>query len=123
MQVEKVQLERQQLILKVLGFYQGHLDGVWGPISIAAKKKFEADKRFVPGMPNNGMPFREGQTYPAGMTLGKDDLFYHPAIDPHIKPTVPTSTPPGAEPDMSDEELEKATEPDAGDDDEDEDDA
>ncbi len=100
MQVTKPQLERQQIILKVLGFYMGHVDGVWGPLTIAAKKKFEADARFMPGFPSNGMPFAEGKPLPAGMTLNKTTgLFYHPAIEDHINP------PKAAAPEVAGEEA------------------
>ena len=36
-------LVRQQLILKAMGYYQGPIDGQWGPMSIEAKKRFESE--------------------------------------------------------------------------------
>jgi hypothetical protein len=105
MQVTKSQLERQQLILKALGFYFGKLDGIWGPMSIEAKKKYEADASFRPGIPNNGMPFGERPPYPAGITLDHaTGLLHHPRIDLHTLPT--------AAPQPSEEELEQLTAPD-----------
>ena len=68
MQFETKQLERQQLLLASLKFYSGKIDGLWGPLSIAAKKKYESDTRFLPGIPNNGMPFGSRPPYPAGVS-------------------------------------------------------
>lgn len=69
MQVKTEQLIRQQEIMKVLGFYHGEIEGVWGPKSIDAKKKFEASPTFSPGIPKNGMPFADHGPYPANITL------------------------------------------------------
>lgn len=80
MQTSEQQLKRQQEILKALGFYSGAVDGVWGPISIKAMQNFESDPEFVPGIPNNGMPFRERPPYPRGITL-QDGILYHAALD------------------------------------------
>ncbi len=91
MQVSKEQLKRQQMILKALRFYLGKIDGVWGPLSITAKKKFESSPTFIPGLPNNGLPFKDGVTYPAGMVLQKDGLLYHPAIDELLAAPVTSS--------------------------------
>lgn len=91
MQVSNKQIERQQLILKALGFFTGVVNGVWGPGTIEAKKKFEASRQFMPGIPNNGLPFRSGQRLPVGITLRHDGLLYHPDIDALLKVgTVPT---------------------------------
>lgn len=89
MQVAKEQIERQQLIFKALGFYNAAIDGVWGPETIEAKKKFEASRLFAPGIPNNGMPFITGQQLPAGMSLrrGKIALLYHPLIEALLSAT------------------------------------
>lgn len=82
MQVQKHELERQQQILKALGFYHGKIDGIWGPKSIDAKKKFEASPSFPPGIPNNGMPFRDNGPYPAGVTMNHmTGLLEHPRMN------------------------------------------
>ena len=87
MQVEKNQIIRQQEILGVLGFYFGKFDGVWGPKSIEAKKKFEASPTFVPGIPNNGLPFGDRGPYPAMITLDHmSGLLHHPKLNE--KPAV-----------------------------------
>jgi hypothetical protein len=90
MQVKKEQLQRQQEILGVLGFYHGKFDGIWGPKSIEAKKRFEADARFVPGIPNNGLPFADKPPYPALMTLNhQTGLLEHPALTAHVTQKAP----------------------------------
>lgn len=84
MQVSTEQLKRQQEILKALGFYHGKLDGIWGPKSIQAKKKFEGDPKFVPGIPNNGLPFASKGPYPSLITLNhQTDMLEHPALSAH----------------------------------------
>ena len=89
MQVNTEQLQRQQLIMQALGFYFGKIDGVWGPRSIEAKKRFEADPTFRPGIPANGMPFGDRPPYPAGVTYDHaTGLLYHPKIEEHLKPTI-----------------------------------
>lgn len=107
MQVTQPQLQRQQLILQVLGFYHGKLDGIWGPESIEAKKRFEAQSSFRPGIPNNGMPFSDRPPYPAGMTVDhRSMLLYHPAIEKHLTPTpqMPTVADPDPVVDDQDED-------------------
>lgn len=75
MQTGKAQIERQQLILYVKGFYHGKIDGVWSTKTVDAKKKWEATGRgFTPGLPNNGLPFGNRGPYPRGITIGKDGL-------------------------------------------------
>lgn len=75
MQTGKAQIERQQLILYVKGFYHGKIDGIWSTKTIEAKKKWEATGRgFTPGLPNNGLPFDNRGPYPKGVTLGSDGL-------------------------------------------------
>lgn len=66
-QIEKEQLLRQQEILASLGYYKGELDGIWGPKTIEAKKAYEKSLDFIPGIPNNGMPFSSAAPYPAGI--------------------------------------------------------
>lgn len=81
MQTDLKQLKRQQQLLNALGYYHGKIDGIWGPKSIAAKREFESSRDFVPGIPNNGMPFQERPPYPAGIVLGVDKLLWHPTLD------------------------------------------
>lgn len=81
MQVKKEQLIRQQEILNALGFYHGLIDGVWGPKSIEAKKKFEASPSFSPGIPKNGMPFADYGPYPANIVIDHaTNLLDHPTV-------------------------------------------
>lgn len=82
MQTTFAQLVRQQIILKGLGFYKGAIDGVWGPETIDAKKRFERDMSYLPGLPNNGLPFPGHKPFPSGMTVSTDTgLLHHPCID------------------------------------------
>lgn len=99
MQIKKEQLERQQEILKLLGFYQGKVDGIWGPRSIDAKKKFEASNSFAPGIPKNGMPFADFGPYPANITIDHaTNMLQHPRLSEQkeeVKVEVkPEPTPP-----------------------------
>lgn len=82
----KENLERQQLLLKALGFYNGVVNGVWGPDSIEAKKAFEASLQFRPAIPNNGMPFSDTGSLPSGVyRIGSSGLLHHPALDELLK--------------------------------------
>lgn len=82
MQTDRRQLLRQQVILRALGFYKGRLDGIWGPNSISAKKAFEADISFLPGIPKKGLPFAGTKPLPAGIDIDPaTKLLYHPSID------------------------------------------
>jgi peptidoglycan hydrolase-like protein with peptidoglycan-binding domain len=49
-------LIRQQQILTHLGFYNGKIDGRWGPKTIEAKKEYERDPRYKPAVPTYGLP-------------------------------------------------------------------
>lgn len=60
-------LQRQQMVLKHLGYYHGKCDGIWGPDTIAAKRAFELSGNFNPGYPNNGLPFNQEGPYPIGI--------------------------------------------------------
>jgi hypothetical protein len=78
MQIKKEQLKLQQMIMSALGFYRNTCDGIWGPASIASKRKWEMDKSFIPGLPNSGLPLSEDSLYPKGVTLdAKSKLFGH----------------------------------------------
>ena len=71
MQTGSEQIKRQQEILKAKGFYKGKLDGIWGPSSIEAKKKWEVSGTFTPGLPSAGLPFSNKGPYPKGVTLDR----------------------------------------------------
>lgn len=88
-QTGKEQLKQQQSVLKALGFYFGPIDGIWGPESIKAKQKMEASPSFVPGIPNNGMPFAGHPPYPAGITI-QNGLIQHAALNSTQKPEETT---------------------------------
>lgn len=65
MQTDTKALVRQQLILKQLGFYTGPLDGIWGPVTIEAMRKFENRlDMFRPARPRGGLPFADGDKLP-----------------------------------------------------------
>lgn len=83
MQTDKKQLQRQQIILTHLGFYRHKCDGIWGPETISAKQRYEADPSFVPALPNNGLPFGEKEKYPKGIKMDKDRLLTF--VDPSGK--------------------------------------
>lgn len=71
MQTKPEQLLRQQMILRHLGHYRGKLDGIWGPMTIEAKQRFERDRKFAPAFPNNGLPFGDRDTYPKGISYNR----------------------------------------------------
>lgn len=73
MQTRKPQLQRQQVIMAKLGFYRHRCDGIWGPESIAAKRKWEADRSFIPALPNNGLPFGERDPFPKGIFVKRPE--------------------------------------------------
>ena len=81
MQTQPEHLKRQQAILKKHGFYNGKIDGIWGPSSIAAKKAFEASPDFKPGYPNNGMPFKGTGPYPKGIRVGAKGMLQCEGIE------------------------------------------
>lgn len=69
MEIKKVCLQRQQMILKFLGYYTGKCDGIWSEKTIAAKRDFELSGKFHPAYPNNGMPFDPSSKLPSGIML------------------------------------------------------
>jgi len=69
MEIKKECLQRQQMILKFLGYYQGACDGIWSEKTIAAKRDFEVSGKFHPAYPNNGMPFDPFSKLPSGIML------------------------------------------------------
>lgn len=71
MQTKPEQLKRQQEIMEHLGFYRHKCDGIWGPASIEAKKKWERDRSFIPGLPSNGLPLGDRDRMPNGVSYDK----------------------------------------------------
>ncbi len=69
MEIKRECLQRQQMILKFLGYYQGACDGIWSEKTIAAKRDFEVSGKFHPAYPNNGMPFDPFSKLPSGIML------------------------------------------------------
>lgn len=65
---------RQQQILAHLGYYNGKIDGKWGPKTVEAKKEFERSKDFKPCVPNFGHPFENKPPFPQGISYGEDGL-------------------------------------------------
>ncbi|QQO90323.1 hypothetical protein pEaSNUABM5_00181 [Erwinia phage pEa_SNUABM_5] len=59
--------QKQQLIMTMLGYYDGVCDGIWGPKCIAAKAKWETEDDFEPAVPSNGLPFVGRGKLPKGM--------------------------------------------------------
>lgn len=68
-------LQRQQMVLKHLGYYRGRCDGIWSRKTITAKRDFELSGKFNPGYPNNGMPFNCDGPFPSGII--RDPLNKH----------------------------------------------
>lgn len=62
-------LQRQQMILKFLGYYTGACDGIWSEKTIAAKREFEVSGKFSPAYPNHGLPFDFTSKLPSGIML------------------------------------------------------
>lgn len=60
-------LQHQQIVLKFLGYYDGKCDGIWGPDSVAAMRRFELSGKFNPGCPKNGQPINNYRKLPAGL--------------------------------------------------------
>lgn len=71
MQTNPKEILRQQIVLNFLGFYNGRLDGIWGPETIAAKKSFEGSGNFNPGIPNSGLPFANDGPLPDGLYMSR----------------------------------------------------
>lgn len=68
-------LQRQQMVLKHLGYYRGRCDGIWSRKTITAKRDLELSGKFNPGYPNNGMPFNCEGPFPEGII--RDPLNKH----------------------------------------------
>lgn len=69
METNVKRLQRQQMVLKFLGYYSGKCDGIWSAKTIAAKREFETSGKFAPAYPNNGAPFDFTSKLPQGLTL------------------------------------------------------
>lgn len=66
--------QKIQVIMTMLGLYDGQCDGVWGPKCIEAKRKWELMDEFEPGVPSNGLPFNGRGKLPKGMNYAFKDL-------------------------------------------------
>lgn len=96
MQIGSAQLERQQLIMRLKGFYNGKLDGIWGPKSIAAKQKWEADTSYLPAIPTNGFPLGNRGPYPRGIVREDTGLLTCPEVIDHLSKQKKKEEPPQA---------------------------
>lgn len=72
MQTGSEHLKAQQRIMQAKNFYNGKIDGIWGPKSIAAKQKWERSGKFTPAIPNNGFPLNDRGPLPKGITRKSD---------------------------------------------------
>ncbi len=63
-----------QVIMAILGFYDGKCDGAWGPKSIEAMRKWEMTDSFDPCLPQNGKPFMGRGKLPEGIMYGNKGL-------------------------------------------------
>lgn len=59
-----------QVIMTILGYYEGKCDGAWGPQSIEAMRKWEMTDSFEPAIPMNGKPFVGRGRLPEGIMYG-----------------------------------------------------
>lgn len=66
--------QKLQVIMTMLGLYDGDCDGVWGPKCIEAKRKWELMDEFEPATPSNGLPFNGRGKLPKGMNWGYKGL-------------------------------------------------
>lgn len=58
----------QQSVMTALGFYDGDIDGVWGPKCIAAMNRWQLEDSFDPALPNNGYFFTPPSRLPKGLS-------------------------------------------------------
>jgi peptidoglycan hydrolase-like protein with peptidoglycan-binding domain len=82
---------RQQQILTYLGYYGGHIDGIWGPKTIEAKKAFESSGKFKPGIPNSGSPFSFTPPFPHKLSLDADYMMHIIDVEDSALPPVDDS--------------------------------
>lgn len=59
-------LATQQAVMAALGFYDGEIDGSWGPKAVAAMRLWEMEESFDPALPTRGYPM----AYPARLPKG-----------------------------------------------------
>lgn len=88
MQTSKDKMSRQQLIMQVLGFYNGKVDGIWGPATMEAKRRWEMSSRFEPAIPNNGLPLGDRGPYPKGIRICSDGLLTCAELELHLSKKV-----------------------------------
>lgn len=60
-------LATQQAVMAALGFYDGEIDGSWGPKSVAAMKLWEMEESFDPALPTRGYPMAYPSRLPKGL--------------------------------------------------------
>jgi hypothetical protein len=84
MQTGKEKHSRQQLIMQLLGFYKGKVDGIWGPATMDAKRRWEMSTKFEPAIPNNGLPLGDRGPYPKGIRIGSDGLLTCAELELHL---------------------------------------
>lgn len=58
----------QQAVMAALGFYDGEIDGSWGPKSVAAMKQWEMEESFDPALPTRGYPMSYPSRLPKGLS-------------------------------------------------------
>lgn len=58
----------QQSVMTALGFYDGDIDGVWGPKCVAAMNRWQLEDSFDPALPNNGYFFTPPSRLPKGLS-------------------------------------------------------
>ena len=97
MQIGKDQLKAQQEIMAAKNMYNGKIDGIWGPLTIAAKQKWERSGKFSPAVPNNGFPLNDRQALPPGVLRKPDGTLYcmeqKSAASAPVAPVVATPEP------------------------------
>ena len=54
--------------MTALGFYDGDIDGVWGPKCVAAMNRWQLEDSFDPALPNNGYFFTPPSRLPKGLS-------------------------------------------------------
>ena len=57
----------QQAVMTVRGFYDGAIDGSWGPKSVAAMREWSMDASFDPALPTRGYPLSSPARLPKGL--------------------------------------------------------